>query len=267
MRAWLQETLALTKRWFLHTARQPIALAAGLFQPLIWLFLFGPLFQRMPGTLPQGADYLAFLSAGVIVFTAFNAALSSGVPVLFDKENKFLERLLTAPLVSRSSIVAASALHIFILSVLQTLLVLTVAALWSERLSLSPTVVAGTLVITGLLTFGFTALSLGLAFALRAHFEMLSLIQVVALPAVFVSTAFAPLEFMPGWLQWAASLNPLTLAITPVRQLLLTQTWSHDIVLHAPWASLGMAGCLAALVGWDAFVVAAVFVYLRRAFR
>jgi ABC-2 type transport system permease protein len=267
----VQETAALTRRWFLHTLRQPIAVAAGLFQPLIWLFLFGSLFQnmRMPGMAAMAeGSYIPFLAAGIIVFTAFNSALSSGVPILFDKENSFLDRLLVAPLSSRFSIVCSSALHIFIMSTLQSALVLVVIAAWSPLVVLSPLMVLLVLAITALLILGFTILSIGLAFGLRAHFEMLSLIQVLALPLIFISTAFAPLEAMPGWLQWPASLNPLTAAIEPVRHLLLNHgEWPTGVLVAAPWANLTATGCLMYLVAFNAGSALLVGWFLRRFFR
>ena len=55
---------------------------AGVLQPLIWLVLFGALFANAPeGLLPDGMSYGRFLGAGVIVFTAFSAALNAGLPV------------------------------------------------------------------------------------------------------------------------------------------------------------------------------------------
>ena len=101
-----QETLALTRRLFLQLARRPSTLVAGILQPLIWLILFSALFAKAPdGLLPGGSSYGRFLGAGVIVFTAFSGALNAGLPVMFDREFGFLNRLLVAPLRSRSSIV------------------------------------------------------------------------------------------------------------------------------------------------------------------
>ena len=125
-----QETLALTKRLFLQLQRRPSTLVAGVLQPLIWLVLFGALFAKAPaGLLPGGISYGRFLGAGVIVFTAFSAALNAGLPVMFDREFGFLNRLLVAPLRSRSSIVLASVLYITSLSLVQSLAIMATAAL------------------------------------------------------------------------------------------------------------------------------------------
>ena len=124
-----QETFALCRRLFLQLLRRPSTLVAGVLQPLIWLVLFGALFANAPaGLLPDGLSYGRFLGAGVIVFTAFSAALNAGLPVMFDREFGFLNRLLVAPLRSRSSIVLASVLYITALSLVQSLAIMATAA-------------------------------------------------------------------------------------------------------------------------------------------
>ena len=126
-----QETLALTKRLFVQLQRRPSTLVAGVLQPLIWLILFGALFANAPdGLIPGGVSYGRFLGAGVIVFTAFSAALNAGLPVMFDREFGFLNRLLVAPLRSRYSIVLASVLYITSLSLVQSLAIMGLPGAW-----------------------------------------------------------------------------------------------------------------------------------------
>lgn len=73
----------------------------------MWLVLFGALFYNAPqGLFGEELNYAKFLAPGIIVFTAFSGALNAGLPVMFDREFGFLNRLLVAPLASRYSIVA-----------------------------------------------------------------------------------------------------------------------------------------------------------------
>jgi ABC-2 type transport system permease protein len=242
-----QETLALTHRLFLQLARRPSTLVAGVLQPLIWLVLFGALFAHAPaGLLPGGGSYGRFLGAGVIVFTAFSAALNAGLPLMFDREFGFLNRLLVAPLRSRSSIVFASVLYITSLSLVQSLaIVLTSAALgygWPGAAGL--VLVVLTLL---LLIFAVTALSLGMAFALPGHIELIAVIFVANLPLLFASTALAPISFMPGWLGWLAAVNPLTFAIEPIRAAYAGPFSLTQVVLEAPYGTLTVGSCLGIL--------------------
>ena len=254
-----QETLALTGRLFVQLQRRPSTLVAGVLQPLIWLVLFGALFAKAPaGLLPGGISYGRFLGAGVIVFTAFSAALNAGLPVMFDREFGFLNRLLVAPLRSRSSIVFASVLYITSLSLVQSLAIMGTAALlgygWPGAGGLLLV-----LVTLLLLVFAVTALSLGLAFALPGHIELIAVIFVANLPLLFASTALAPLSFMPTWLGWLAALNPLTFAIEPIRAAYAGELSLSAVVLEAPFGTMTTATCLVVL----AVLAAGLFLLIR----
>ncbi|MBD0269909.1 MAG: ABC transporter permease, partial [Cyanobacteria bacterium Co-bin8] len=74
-----------------------------------------------------------------------------------------------------------------------------------------------------------------------------------------------PLDFMPGWLQVVASLNPLTYAIEPIRYLYLHPDWSlGSVVLLSPWGSVSLGVCLAVLIGFSAIALLAIQPLLRR---
>jgi len=130
--------------------------------------------------------------------------------------------------------------------------------------------VAGLLLITlivFLIVLGVTALSLGLAFALPGHIELIAVIFVTNLPLLFASTALAPLSFMAKWLQVVASLNPLTYAIDPIRYLYFNQAWSlGSVVLDTPWFSLNFVGILLILLGFDLLILLSIQPLLRRRF-
>ena len=262
-----QETLALTRRLFIQLQRRPSTLIAGIIQPLMWLILFGALFQNAPkGLFGETLNYAQFLGAGVIVFTAFAGALNAGLPVMFDREFGFLNRLLVAPLVSRFSIVLASAIYIVTLSLIQTSVIVAAGAVLGAGLP----GIAGLSIITLivlLLVLGVTGLSLGLAFALPGHIELIAVIFVTNLPLLFASTALAPLSFMPTWLQVVASLNPLSYAIEPIRYLYLRQDWAfNSVVMQAPFATITFGGALLVLLGFATIALLSIQPLLKRRF-
>ena len=260
-----QETFALTRRWFIQLKRRPTTFAVGVIQPLLWLLLFGSLFQNAPqGIFGDTQSYVQFLGAGVIVFTAYGGALNAGVPVLFDREFGFLNRLLVAPLASRFSIVLASAFFIVSMALVQTATIVVASYFLGAGIP-DPIGLGIMTAIVALLVLGFTALSLGLAFAMPGHAELLALIFLINLPLIFSSTALAPLSFMPVWLKWVASLNPLTHAIEPIRYLYTHADWGwSDVVLHAPWGEMTLLGSLGALMLFVAVSVALVQGVLRK---
>ncbi|MFE4106049.1 ABC transporter permease [Almyronema epifaneia] len=261
----LQETLALTRRLFIQLQRRPSTLIAGVIQPLMWLILFGALFQNIPaGLFGESQNYGQFLGAGIIVFTAFAGALNAGLPVMFDREFGFLNRLLVAPLASRFSIVVASALFIAAMSFVQTAAIVIASAFLGAGLPSAAGLMLMALIVFTLV-LGVTALSLGLAFALPGHIELIAVIFVTNLPLLFSSTALVPITFMPRWLQVVASLNPLSYAIEPIRYLYLHESWSFaSPVLQAPWGSVSLGMSLVILVGFSAIALTLIQPLLRR---
>ncbi len=242
-----QETSALTWRLFIQLIRRPSTLFAGILQPLIWLLLFAALFSKAPiDFLPGNSSYGEFLGAGLIVFTAFSGALNAGLPVMFDREFGFLNRLLVAPLSSRSSIVISSVIYITTISLLQSFAIMATSALlgygWPSLGGFL--LIAITLL---LLVFAITGLSLGLAFVLPGHIELIAIIFIANLPVLFASTALAPISFMPEWLGWIASINPLTFAIEPIRMAYHNSVDLKSILINAPYGDLNGYSCLAIL--------------------
>jgi ABC-2 type transport system permease protein len=263
----IQETAALTKRLFIQLQRRPSTLIAGMIQPLVWLILFGALFYNAPqGLFGDDLSYAKFLAPGIIVFTAFSGALNAGLPVMFDREFGFLNRLLVAPLASRYSIVAASTIYIIVLSLIQTAVIIAASAALGAGLpnGIGLATIAS---IVLLVVLGMTALSLGLAFALPGHIELIAVIFVANLPLLFASTALAPLSFMARWLQVIASLNPLTYAIEPIRYIYFNPNWNlQSIVLETPWTGVRFGLVLLILLAFDALVLLAIQPLLRRRF-
>nr|YP_009296709.1 ABC-2 type transporter [Apophlaea sinclairii]AOM65849.1 ABC-2 type transporter [Apophlaea sinclairii] len=219
-----QELIALNLRLILQNWRRPSQLFAGILQPLMWLVLFGALFQNAPVNLfSSNTKYGHFLSAGIIVFTAFTSSLNAGLSLMFDREFGFLNRLIVAPLTSKESIIYSSALFMSVFSILQVILIIYACAFLGNGIINNNGLLLITLIII-LITLGITTLSLSLAFILPGHVELLAFIVVTNLPFLFSSTALAPLSFMPSWMQIIASLNPLSYAIETIRFV-----YQHDI--------------------------------------
>ncbi|MEW6745819.1 MAG: ABC transporter permease [Planctomycetota bacterium] len=253
-----QETRAQAARWFVHSRRRPMVVVSGLFQPVIWLGLFALVFRHSPmARLGGAAGYLGFITPGALLFTALNASLNAGIPVLFDRELGFLDRLCVAPLADRFSIALASAIHIFSMTLLQCLIILAGTALLgvSFQGGLMGWLVLGT--VLALVTMGFTAISLALAFLFKQHFEMIAFVMLVTLPLIFLSSAFAPIDYLPDWLRHLVLLNPVTLGVEPLRLVYLHADWSLGgaVLEDSLVGSVSSWHCLAGLALFTALAV------------
>ncbi len=183
---------------------------------------------------------------------------------MFDREFGFLNRLLVAPLASRFSIVFASAIFIISQSLLQTAVIIGAAAFLGAGLPDAAGLSAIVLIVFAL-ALGVTALSLGLAFTLPGHIELIAVIFVSTLPMLFASTALAPLSFMPTWLRTVATLNPLSYAIEPIRYLYTHSDWGlNSVVMQAFWGDVTFGGALLVLVGFAIVALLSIQPRLRR---
>lgn len=247
-----QETRIQAWRWFLHTRRRPVVVISGLFQPLIWMTLFVLVFRNSMQQV-LGGSYLAFVTPGALLFTAFNASLNAGVPLLFDRELGFLDRLRVAPLADRFSIVLASAIHIAAITLMQCAVILIAALIFGVRFHGGASGALTGFAALMLVVLGFTAVSIGLAFQFRRHFEMIAVVMIVTLPLVFLSSAFAPLEQLPAGLRGLVVLNPVTLAIEPLRLVFSNPAWSFTTPLADTWfGPLTPVHCFAGLLAFAA---------------
>lgn len=254
----IQETNALTKRLIIQARRRPSTVLAGIIQPLLWLILFGALFQNAPITLFSiSHSYRHFLTPGIIVFTVFTGALNAGLPLMFDREFGFLNRLIVAPLVSQFSIVVSSALFISGLSFLQTFIIMSTMIFVENPIKGNNLIVS--LIIITLLTCGLTMFSIGLSFILPGHIELLALILIINLPLLFASTALVPFSFMPMWLQILASINPLSYAIESIRFLYSNDTWTlATLIMKNIWGSFSLFQIIVLLLVFN--IILGIFV-------
>ncbi len=239
-----QETAALTRRWFLHLKREFIGAFFGLFQPLVWLLLFGTMFSSAFGRSPEmlakiGApDYLTFQTAGILVLTVMSSALAGGIPFMFDKENGFLEKLLATP-ISRLSLIASRFIYVVTYSTIQSMLILVLARLMGVHMAAGilglPIVVLFVLLLCG----GFALLSITLAFLLNSHADFFAVLGFLTTPLFFISNALIPLDMMPPWLRVLAYLNPLTYGVLGIRAPIL-EGWKASAWGHMGEALIGL---------------------------
>lgn len=223
MEQYLQEVGALTMRWVKRLSRERFSMLFTLAQPMVfWLIFFGNLFQRTANTeVTQAPSYIAFLAAGVVVMTILNNGLAGGTDLLFDKENGFLERMMSTP-ISRTSVVISRFLFVMTITSGQVLVILGVAYLYGVHPVTGFGGVAVIILIGLLFGVGLTAISMALAFSVKSHGDFFSMLSFLSLPMIFLSSALVPLSAMPGWMSVLAQLNPMTWAIDAVRPLILT---------------------------------------------
>lgn len=210
----LLDTWHMAQRHIRALLRQPWWIVVTLVQPIIWLVLFGGLFETMENTpgWPEGVSFLEFITPGVIVMTAFFSSGWGGMSMIEDLNRGIIDRFLVSP-AKRSSIVMGallqSALSVSIQSVIVLLLALAMGASY-------PNGVGGLVLlvlIAALVGFGFGAFSNGLALIIRKEESLIAMMQFLLLPLTFMAAAFIPLDLAPDWIGSVAKFNPVNWGI------------------------------------------------------
>lgn len=225
-------TATLTQSWFMTTRllrgtlRQPLFLAIGLVQPVVWLLIFGQLFGRVTELGGFGTQsYLDYLTPGVLVMMALTRGAWSGGDMLVELDHGVLDRFLISP-VSRAALIGGHLCHQAIAVVAQSLVVLLLAALVGARL---PGGLPGVLVMLAaaiLVVLAVGSLSMAFSLVIRKPQTLTATIQFVLLPLVFLSSAFIDQRLAAPWIAFVARFNPIDWAVQAGRSALsATPDW------------------------------------------
>ena len=206
----LRDTWYLAGRKLHALVRQPVVLAFGVIQPVIWMFLFGEMFHKViniPGFSYQGS-YLAYLVPGIVAMNAMSGNMWAGMSLIEEIDRGTLNRFLVTP-ASRLAIMNASVVEQAVSTTIQTLIIALLGYAGGARypggaLGIAVLVVASVLV--GVL---WGALSNMTGMLLRSREAIIGVYTFFMLPLMFLSSAFIQPGFLPGWMQAIASRNPL----------------------------------------------------------
>ena len=226
----LQAIYVMWMRQLKRFMRARSRLIANIIQPFFFLAFLGlglrPI--KLPG-LTTGMSYLDFLAPGMIAMSIIFASMFAGVSIIWDRQFGFLKEILVAP-VSRLSIVIGRTFGGATVSIIQGFIILAISILFGVKINLMG-------LIPGLflmLLIAFFAVGFGIALASRMEDpHAFSLIMnLVMMPATFLSTAFFPLESTTSWLRIIIYMNPLTYIVDGLRGC-LTNMFSIS-----PWIDL-----------------------------
>lgn len=245
-----QEIKILTHRLYMQTYRRPSNAITGIIQPLLWLLLFGALFQNAPINLFEQykIKYGEFLSPGILVFTAFTSSINAGLPIIFDREFGFINRLLSSPLIYKNTLIVSSIIYIWATSIVQILAIIAFNAYYFKS-SKQINEILAIISIATLIVTNIASISICQAFILPGHIEFIALTLIINLPTLFSSTALAPLSFMPYWLQILVCLNPLTYAIEVTRYIYFNNQFEiNQHIINTIWLRLHVSESICVLV-------------------
>jgi ABC-2 type transport system permease protein len=250
-------TLEVAKRAVLRYLRTPQLIVLGTVQGGMFLLIFRYVFG---GAIDIGGiSYVDFLVPGFVTTGLLFTGMGAATAIAEDLEQGFVDRLRSLP-IPRSSVLAGraaadTAMHTWSLAI-------TVAIGFAVGFRLHGSV-ADALMAFGLcVVFGFAFewlfITLGLIAGTAQAAQGMALL---VFPLTFVSSAYVPVESMPGWLQIFAEHQPVTYMVDAVRAL--TQGHEAEVLLGHPAGYLVTRSLLWAAAIAFVFAVLAVARYRR----
>jgi ABC-2 type transport system permease protein len=210
----IRETWLIYRRSLVLTLRQPVWLLMGIFQPILYLVLFGPLLEGAVTQAGAGVNAFDWFVPGLLVMIAVFGAAFVGFGLIAELRYGVIERMRVTPM-SRSAMLLGRSLRDATLLLMQALIMILIAIPFG--VTIDPAGIVVTLVLVGLIGLAMAPLSYSAALALKSEDAFAPLIQFVALPLLLLSGIFLPLQLAPGWLQTLSDLNPVTYAVEAVR--------------------------------------------------
>ena len=157
-------------------------------------------------------------------------ASNTSVAAVMDIERGYFDKLLLTP-VPRLALVLGRMGADFVRAVALTTLIVIVGLIFGSGMESG--VLGAVMVIVIAASFGVAYSGISLAIALRTGSAQAAQAGfLLFFPLLFLSPAFAPKEVFSGWLEFLATINPVTYALEGMRYLILTG-WSVESLAKA----------------------------------
>lgn len=233
----VRDTATVFSREFTPVLREPIGLILAMSQPLLFLFLFGPLLTGTPGTEAGGTAWQWFVP-GILVMMCLFGPMSAGHTLLAELTGGSMERMMVTPM-NRTAMLIGRTLKESVILLVQAMLITALALPLGFRPYLVG-MLAGLVLLTVFGT-GLGALSFVLAIKSQPSGALFWIVtQILMFPLLLLSGVLLPMNFGPAWLRTIAGLNPVT-HIVDAQRALFSGGFADLSVLYGTVAACAIA--------------------------
>jgi ABC transporter DrrB family efflux protein len=227
------DAAAVTRRNLYRYVRVPTLLLFSTIQPVMFVLLFTYVFGgaiQVPGV----DNYVDFLMAGILVQTVIFGSTQTGVGLAEDMSRGMVDRFRSLPM-ARSAVLAGRTTSDTVRNLFVVCLMLVVGTLVGFRFhaGVGPAVGAVGLALAFGLAFSWISALIGLSVRDVESAQAAGFVWVF--PLVFASSAFVPVDTMPGWLQTFADINPVTVTVNALRALTLGGPTARPVLESLAW--------------------------------
>lgn len=214
----MRDTYLITLNELRVTMRNPFWSISSLFQPIVYLLLFGPLLNGIAGSrgLP-GGNAIQFFAPGLLIMNALFGSGYEGFTLRDKLDSGFLERLRVTP-ISRLSLTLGFILQSSVNLVIQSAVLIACSLFFGLRLDPLGAVILVLLVI--LIGITMASISYRLGLMIREGGILAGIINAFVLPLMILSGIMLPISFGPPIIQALARLDPFLYAVNASRALI-----------------------------------------------
>ena len=234
----VSDAVVLAQRNLLHYLRVPSLVVFSVVSPVMFVLLFAYVFGGAISV--PGMRYIDYLMGGILVQTVTFGSTETGVGLADDLTRGMLDRFRALPM-ARSAVLAGRTLADGVRHAFMVLMMTGVGLLIGFRAHGG--ILRAALALLLVLTFGLALSWVSAAIALAVQdVEATQMAGVMwTFPVTFTSSAFVPVDSMPGWLQAWAEVNPITVTVDAVRNLLLGRPAGGDVAQALLWTAAILA--------------------------
>jgi ABC transporter DrrB family efflux protein len=229
----ISDTLTITRRNLLVWMRVPAYIVFTVIQPVMFVLLFRYVFGGAIPVQVKGG-YVNFLMPGIIAQTAAFATFGTAIALAQELQKGVIDRLRSMPM-ARSAVLAGRLVADTGRMIVTILIIVAVG--YAVGFRFENGVVPAILMVVLATVFGLAvcliAAFTGLAIGDEESVQAFGLIWLF--PITFVSSAFVPIQSMPGWLQAFANNQPVTYVINTMRALALGGPIEADLWKSIAW--------------------------------
>jgi len=241
------QLLALVGRNLRTSARVPQLLMFSLTMPMAMLVLFSQVFRSVADgpDFPGGVSYIDFLTPAMLAVSTVMAGTNAGVAAAIDHTNGLHDRFAALPM--RASLPGlARTLNEAVFTIARAVILGVAAVALGFRFHGGAVDAIAAIAVLVVLAAAMSALFGLIGDRLRRPDVVQFAGMMVMMPFMFVSSAFAPLDTMPGWMQAVATLNPVAHAADALRGNVLGTASLGDtaaalVAAAALWAAVAIA--------------------------
>ncbi len=198
----------------------PVELFTRMIQPVLWLLIFGQVFNRARAIPTGGISYLDFISPGILAQSVLFGAIFYGISLIWERDLGIVQKFLVSP-APRSTLVLGRAISSTVRSLAQMVFVYFIASLLHVQLRIGILPLAGVVAAVMLGSAIFSTFSLIVACLVKSRERFMGIGQVLTMPLFFASNAIYPLALMPSWLRVVSRFNPLSYQVDALRTLMI----------------------------------------------